>query len=325
MRLFALLLAISACTTEMPEEVGYGSDFGTPESPVPQEQPYAVTTKIDLGFGATRVAETTADMKAFAQNPAKTLLAQGGPALQSLLTALPSSLEDRLEGWLNTEIDKARIAGKTLREFAAEVAASTETSLTQFSLESSLEITPTGATHTLSGLNFRPSGLDIIIPVGGLKADSLSQTTTATLGTYGAVTLGTQRFGLGFGAHVWHGINLASETLYGGDVEVTLAQTLNCRAIAQALATKCLNGVCVGHASDVEGICTAAAGLIVDELAERIAGFQIASFQLVHGTGRLVDNDRNGVGEEIADGTWTADVDVGYGSRTITASFTALD
>lgn len=325
MRLLALLFAVSACTTdEMPEEVGYGSAFGTPESPVPQEQPYAVTTKIDLGFGAPRVAETIADLKSFAVNPAKTLLAQGGPAWQALLTALPTSLDERLEGWLDTEIDKARIAGKTLRQFAAEIAASTETSLTQFTLESSLQITPTSATHTLSGLNFRPSGLDIIIPVGGLKADSLSQTTTTTLDSYGAVTFGTQRFGLGFGAHVWHGINLAAEQLYGGDIEATLTTTLNCTAIAKAVAAKCVNGACVGHANDLEGICASAASLLVDELAERIAGFQITSFQLARGTGRLVDGNRNGVGEEIVDGTWTADVDVGQGPRTITASFTAL-
>ena len=315
----------TGCAEEPAAEPTFGDEFGTPDNPIPQDTAYTVSTRMVVGYEASQVANAVAGLKAMSTNPARALLAAGGgTALAQVYADLNTSLDDRLEGWLNTELDKTRIAGKTLRQLASDLAMITETSLTQFALESNLKITPTGATHILSGINFRPAGLDIVVPIGGLKADSLSSTLQATLGAGGALSLGTQSFGFDFGPHAWHGIGLATDSLYGTDVESAITTALACRTVAQAVAARCYNGACVGHASQLQTICEDAAAAVADGLAEHVTGFQITSFRLMRGTARLVDDNLNGEAERNVDGRWEAEIDVGSGPRAITATFEAL-
>lgn len=321
--LLAALATLAACATEEPVDAAWDDTLGTPNSPVPEDDSYAVVTRLQIGFAPSQLDGALADVRAFAQNPARALLAQGGAPVQALLGVLPMALKDRLEAWLNTELDKAKISGKTLRQFAGDVATITETVLTQFTIESSLTITPAGVTHTLTGLNFRPLGVDIIVPVGGLKADTLMQNTTGTVAEYGALTLGEQRFSLAFGAHAWQGINLATESLFGGDLGAALVGGLDCRTVAQTVASKCYSGVCVGHTTELQAICEAGIDSLVDKLAARVPGFKLDAFSFTHGTGRLVDDNRNGVAERITDGAWDVRVDTGTGVRTIPGTFVA--
>jgi hypothetical protein len=317
---------LGACATEEEvEPVAYDERLGTPESPLPQEDAYRVKSRLDLGFEPAKLAAAVADFEALAGNPARVLLAQGGSGVGELLAALPAALDDRLEGWLNVEIDKQRILGKTPRQFATDIAAFTETTLTQFTLESSLSITPGGVVHSLMGLNFRPSGLDIIIPIGGLKADALTQRTEVEVGTGGALWLGEQRFNLAFGTHAWQGLNLASSTLYGTDLATALDDALGCPAVATAVATRCYNGTCVGHASQLQAICERAASTIVTQLSERITAFELAGIHFVQGTATLVDTNRNGVAETISGGAWAIEVDLGAGPRAATGTFLAQE
>lgn len=321
----ALLGALAACATEEPVEVGYGDELGTPDNPVPDADAYAVTTRLAPGFDAAAITATVADIKAFAANPGRALLTLGGgPTLQELYTALPVALEDRLEGWLNTEIDKLRIGTRTARQASTDIASIVEVSLAQFTLESELTITPTGATHILNNLNFRPAGLDIVVPVGGLKADTLSQQTQAQVSAGGALALGEQRFSIAFGSHAWQGINLASTSMFGAPIETTLTTGIDCRVVAQAVAARCYNGTCVGHATQLEAVCRAGTGALVADLAAQVGAFQLGAFRFVRGTGRLVDDNANGEAERIVDGTWQAEVDIGTGMKTVNATFEAL-
>ncbi len=321
--LLAALATLTACVAEEPTEAAWDETLGTPESPIPEDDSYSVVSRLQVGFPASQVDAALADLRAVAQNPARALLTQGGSQVQALYGVLSQSLKDRLEGWINTEIDKARIGGKTLRQFAGDVATITETVLTQFTIESSLTIAPTGVTHTLTGLNFRPLGVDIIVPVGGLKADTLMQSTTGTVAELGSLTLGEQRFSLAFGSHAWQGINLATESLFGGDLGAALVGGIDCRSVAQTVATRCYSGVCVGHATEVQAICEAGMDALVDELAAHMPGFKLDAFTFARGTGRLVDDNRNGVAERIVDGAWDVQVDIGGGVRTVPGTFIA--
>ena len=319
-----LISGVAGCATEETAPT-YGDGLGTPENPIPNDDSYNVASRINFTSEMPQVQTALADLRAFATNPAHALLTQAAPlpALAELYAALSTSLKDRLEGWINTEIDKVRIDGKTMREYASEMSGVAETSLTQFVLRSSLTMSPLGVMHSLTEINFTPFALDIVVPIGGLKADTLTQRTSLEVSEGGALELGEQKFGLGFGSHAWQAINLASTTLFGSDLHTSLVTALDCRTIANAVATKCYGTSCVGHATQLQAACEGAAEAIITKLRERIPAFKLDVYKFVEGTARLVDDNGDGMADRIIEGTWDTEIDLGQGPRAVAATFTA--
>lgn len=325
-----LLTGLAACATDPGDgaEPTYGEGLGTPADPIPHDGvTYAVRTTIELPLATTspEVATASANLRAFAQSPAKTLIAvakSGGVTeLAQLMSALPSSLSTRLEGWLDTELDKLRIGTRTVRQLAVDLAGFTETSLTRFGLDSTLTFSPAKTIHTLGGVTFRLAGFEVVVPLGGLKADSIGQAPAVTVGTGGSITFGDHEFGFAFGDHAWHGINLASEAAIGATVETALVTAIDCRALAQAIATKCYSGACVGHAPQLEAVCAGALDLVASTLAEHVLAFQLDGLQHLSGSARLVDDNGDGLANRIDGGVWTSSSSVGptHGVFTATA------
>jgi hypothetical protein len=324
----ALVTLLTGCAAEEQEPVTFGEGLGTPENPVPySDEAYEVTSRIDFtasGDIPAPVAAAVSTLQAFAQNPAKTLLANASAtAVQQLRSQLSSTLNSQLETWINAEIDKRRIATKTLRQYATDLAAITRTAVTQFYLPSTLIMTPTKTTHLLGGLNFRPLSVDIVVSVGGLTGDALTQYPALTVAEAGALSLGAHKFGLAFGAHAWTGINLASQTLYANAVEPAFVSGIQCQSLATAVAARCSSSVCVGHATELRAICEGGAAAIVAALREPIEDLKLDLFRFATGSARLVDENNDGIAERIDDGMWQAELDFGSGVRASTATFTA--
>ena len=324
MRRLALVLVLAAgCATE-DAPGGYPIDLGTPESPIPGTSAYRVTSRIAIPLGVPDVALAIADLRAFSQHGGQVLLAQstGTPARQALDT-LPSSLRTNLALWIDTELDKLKIESLTVRQATAQIATIAETVTTEFTVESSLTISPAGATHSLRNLNFTPLNLDVLIPVGGLNADKITQHTTATIAQGGALALGDQKFGIGFGSHAWQAINLTTTRLYGGDLSIL--QNINCDAVAQKVAARCVSGTCVGHTAELLTVCQQGMMSLVARLREELAPVEMDTFRFVTGSARLVDTTGDGVADKISDGRWDAETDAGMGLRKTSVAFTALE
>src|SRR6185503_9572922 len=98
------------------------------------------------------------------------------------------------------------IASKTVRQFATDVAAFTETVLTTFGIDRTVTFAPPRTTHTIKGLVFRLAGFEVVVPLGGLNGDSIGQEPDATVGAGGALTLGAHEFRIAFADHAWQGI-----------------------------------------------------------------------------------------------------------------------
>jgi len=328
----ALIAALGACGTSAPDDHGYGDGFGTPENPVPADdsRPYAVTSTIDFTVEQVlppQIELAVQTLRAFADNPARTLVTladeAGVPAVQDLYNAIPSILRDKLEDWINGEIAKIKINGKTLPEYAGELAAYAETALTQFALDSSMTIKPGVATHTLTGIDFSPAGLSFKVPISGLAADVLTQEPSIQVAEGGALSVGDQHFGLAYGEYAWQGINLASTSVFGGDVRTTLGKAVNCTSLAHAIASKCVLSVCVGHEDLIDGICEGGLDALVAQVHDRLAEFKLDVFRFITGEARLVDDDQDGVADRIVDGTWDAEMNLGLGLRKAPATFSA--
>jgi hypothetical protein len=321
-----LVTGLGACEATEPEP-GYGEGLGTPENPVPEDDAaYHVMSKIGATDTTipTDVTSIVVTLRAFSQQPAHTLIGvaktANDPAVAQLYSALSSSLASQLEGWIDTELNKVMLSGKPLRQVAGEVAGFTETALTKFGLDSTLTFTPTKTTHLLTGLAFRLGGYEIVVPVGGLAADSLTQHPALTIGTGGTMTLGDQKFGLGFGDHAWHGINLASKSAFGTDVTTAIEDTLDCGALAQTIAAKCYGGSCVGHPDLLDAICERSLDMIVTELAARVVAFDLDELRYVSGTAHMIDDNYDGLADRIENGVWDSEMN----ARRAPATFTAL-
>jgi hypothetical protein len=314
---------LTACATDE-EPPSYGEGLGTPDDPIPfSDESYDVITIINFPPAGVPVASVVATLEAFAQNPAKTLLANANQAdVQRLRSRLPSTLNNQLETWINAEIDKQRVATKTPRQLATDLAAITTSALTKLYLPSTLIMTPAKTTHLLAGLNFRPLTVDIVVPIGGLTGDVIKRNPSLVVGEGGALSLGAHEFGLAYGQHALQGINLASSTLYGGTVQSTLASATSCAALATAVAARCLSGTCVGQASELRAICEAGSVAIAASLSNSVSAVELDVFRFA-GSARLVDDNGDGLAERIVEGSWQAELDFGSGVHSVTAAFTA--
>jgi hypothetical protein len=262
----------------------------------------------------------------FSTAPAHTLIdlaeAAGVPAVSELRAALPDSLESRLEGWIDDQIEAVKINGVPVTQVAGELAALAETALTQFAVESTLDVTGVRATHRLSKLDFAPAGLDVQLPVGVLPGDIISAETTAACGD-GALALGDHRFGLPYGRYAWQAIEATVTAQYGAGMRALLGTAVNCPAVADTIASKCILGVCVGHEAQLLQLCERGLDEVVGRAQAKLESLRFDAIRHEAGTASLADVAVNGTAARLAGGIWTAQIDASQGLRPVPATFTA--
>lgn len=331
-----LSLLLGACgTSETGTGTGDGTDdwgdgLGTPENPVPAKTgPYAMVNKVDFTVEQivpAQVELVVATLRDFSTNPAHALISiadrAGVPAASTIYSLIPGAIKSRFEGWINTEVAKAKVNGKPITEYAGDVAKLFEYALTDFVVDSELTIDSTeGVTHRLTALDLRPTGIDFVLPIGGLAGDVLTQTPTISIAEGGSIVFGEQHFGLNYGEYAWQAIEGVTMAAFGTTIKGTLLTAMNCPAIAQAVADKCVLGVCVGHETEIRNVCVGGISAIVDFVHDQIAAHRIEALHFASGGARLVDDDADGVGDRIVDGDWDAEMNFGLGLRHTNATF----
>src|SRR3954469_3256174 len=144
----------------------FDGEHGTPENPVPAKTgPYSVTNKIDFTVEAIlppQIELVVTTLREMETNPAHALISiadrAGVPAVGALYGAIPGVLKDKLEGWINAEINKVQIKGKPIGAYCGQIAQLAEYALTDFAVDSELEIAGGTATHRLTALDLTPTG-----------------------------------------------------------------------------------------------------------------------------------------------------------------------
>ncbi|MFT3695295.1 MAG: hypothetical protein QM831_19335 [Kofleriaceae bacterium] len=341
MKLAIASVLVAACTSSpssMDPGTPSGGDSDNPwgdgsqDNPVPQNPdkgPYAIQSKVDLTVEAIlpqQAEAVVAALRDFSTNPAHALITladqAGVPAVATLYSVIPGVIKDKLEGWVADEINKVKILGKPITEYAGDLAALADTALSNFSLDSNFLLAPNQATHTLTMLDLSPTGLDIKVPFTGLVADILTQTPDVTLNEGGNLAIGDEHFGLNYGEYAWQGINAIVKANTGSDIHDTLSNAMNCPHLAQQVASKCVLGVCVGHESELESICQGGVDALVNTVHAKFSDLRIDVFHFASGETRLVDDDGDGVADRMTEGTWDAEMNLGMGLRHTPATFT---
>jgi hypothetical protein len=329
MKSLLALSLVAGCTTS----ISSGHDLGTPDNPLPEngdQDPYLVTSNVDLSVEAVLPAQAeavVATLREFSMNPAHALIdlatRAGVPAIGQIYGVIPSVLTNQLEGWINGEINKIQVGGKPITEWAGDMAALFDTALTKFNVASTLAVNDTMATHTLTSIDFSPSGIDFQVSLAGLPNIVVTQQTSIMVDQGGALALGEQHFGLNYGDFAWTAVNSEITTLFGGDLRTTIGKAVNCTNVAHVVASKCVLAACVGHESQLDQICEGGLDELVNQLHSQMQSFNQDAFEVASGTGKLVDDNADGIGDRITGGTWDAQMNLGMGLRHTPATFTA--
>jgi len=319
------LLAGCALSTISCADDGDDVPSGASTAPVVAAGVYQVRSTIDVTVEAVLPApaeELVVTLRDFSVHPGHTLIdladQAGVPAVSELRALLPDLLESRLDGWLDDEIAKVRIDGVPATQLAGSAAALAESALTRFELDSELQIDGEGATHRLTGLDFVPAGLDARLAFDVEIAAPVSATSRG-----GMLSIGDHRFGLPYGEYIWRATDAAIAQQFGSGIRAALGSAVDCPRFAQAIANKCVLGVCVGHASLLDELCERGLDEVVGIAHDDVADLRFDVLHFAAGSARLSDASENGIAGSLTEGVWTAEINAGFGVRHVPASFQA--
>ena len=307
---------------------GSGSGSGASTS-VDASGPYKVRSAIDLTVELllpTPAADMVTTLRDFSQHPAETLfdLAEdaGVPAVGTIRDALPSYLEDKLYGWIDGEIAGLTINGVPVTQVAGGIATLAETAFSQFAIDSELDVAGTSSTHTLKTIDLSPTGINRTYALDAIPSVITTATPSCSVAK-NTLAIGDHTYGLPYGEIVWQAVNDEMIEDHGMDVRGLLGAAVNCPAIAQHVASKCLYSVCVGHAAELTSICERGLDEVVERAHAKVSAMRIDALHLAMGSANVVDADHDGTADRLDAGVWTAELNAGLGLRHVPATFTA--
>jgi hypothetical protein len=131
------------------------------------------------------------------------------------------------------------------------------------------------------------------------------------------VTIGLHAFGLRYGEYAFAALQQQLKRRYGGDLQDTLGRAVDCEAVANKVASRCVLGLCVGRAGTVGPLCVMGLYLAAAEVDKR--------FTAVHFDLLALDEGKAGLaGGLLGGGEWQARIDFGAGPRTVPARFESV-
>lgn len=247
----------------------------------------------------------------------------GIPAADILFDALPSSISGKVTGWMSDAIDSSAEL-QTLIAWSQVVLAEVELSST-LAVGALDEEEHAIASHTLDALHFQLDGraieqsiptIEEIPGAGHVELDVWIDRDDE--GRH--MVLGEQTFGLLLGEAAYRAFESAVEARYGQDMRGLLGSSMNCPAMAAEVADKCVLGVCVGHATELENLCEAALDEAVEMIHDQFSALDTELLRLSSGSALVVENP-SAAGTLLEEGQWDASAEFGLGLRDIAGSF----
>jgi hypothetical protein len=322
MKILLAFSLLAGCALPQTSDGGDGDDDTTA---IVASGAYQVRSTIDVTAEAVLPApaeELVVTLRDFSVHPGHTLIdladQAGVPAVSELRALLPDVLESRLDGWLDDEIAKLRIDGVPVTQLAGQAAALAETALTRFELDSELQLDGDHATHRLTAIDLVPAGLATRLALEVEISAEAPMTSRA-----GQLSIGDHRFGLAYGDYLWRAVDAEIAARFGGGIRATLGRAVDCPRLAQTIANKCVLGVCVGHATQLDELCERGLDEVVGIAQDNIAELRFDVLHFQAGSARLVDSSGDGVADALANGVWTAEINAGFGLRHAPATFAA--
>jgi hypothetical protein len=259
-------------------------------------------------------------LRQFQTSPGNALLdlaeEAGVPALQQIRDDLPDWLEDKLIDWIDD-----RLLATGLPGVASDLVIIADSAFGHVELGSRLTISsPRHELETIAVVvdNHRVEAAVEALPE---DADALGLAATPALTANDlSLTIGEHAFGLRVGSLMWTALENAVHTGWGTDIQTVLSNAVGCPQMSAWLADQCMWNYCVGHEAELNQICDGAVAKGVEKLREQFtsADFDAVVFHAGQASGTDADGD---LIAETLTGTWTAEIDMGAGLRSVPASF----
>jgi hypothetical protein len=335
----------------------FGKEGGVPDGPVvtdaglgtgdavaPQSAPlygaFAVRSPFDISASAAApgpVRDAIGLVHVFVEDPGAAIInyadQAGVPAAAALRAALPSTLMNRLTGWMNTYIKSAGSNGVVPYDRLVWLDDTVRTLLLYWTLESRL-VLPVGATgnHTPRTLIFTdPSGTPLAYPVDPALLTPATNVTSLLSWPGGATgpvtaTISDHAFSLLFGRYALPALDAILLARYGTpNLTAYLSDAVGCADLADYVGSQCVSIVCVGHESDLTDLCEGGLAEGARQIEAEIQSIDFQSIRFQRGTatalGAEVGGPQNISG--LQNGTWTVTVDFGNGPQPANATFSA--
>lgn len=326
----AVLVAslLPACGA-LPHTQRSSNSGGLDDEPLePLSTNYALTNHFSITSASLAPKPAYELLSVLSESPGKTLVAlasaAGVPAAETLFDALPNSLESRLGGWMGDAIDEQGISElRTLVEWSQLVLADVEVhSVLELELEAEAE-TLRRASHVLTNFAFHVGDrvIEESVPeVPGIPGAGRASVDVSTRmeGDATYLEMGEHQFGLLFGQAAYKAFESLVQSRYGTNVRGVLGGAIDCPAVASSVASKCVLGICVGHADLVEGLCNGALDSAAAQLEEQFAVLDAEVLVLERGVATVVFTKS---GSELREGRWSARAQLGQGLRELPATF----
>ncbi len=280
-------------------------------------------------------------------NPAKAIIdvlqANNVPIVSTVLGYLPTVLRDSFEGFINDTVFAALFANAPVTKSIASLIEDIAKMTTQFEVVSSLHLPPasdTGSstgTHALRGVAFTVVGKRTVFEAPSLltgltRADHVDASLVHIVERSptvenGRLNLNDHAFGVPIGGYVNQAIDaLAQASLGAPTLREALGKMLDCKAIGEAVANRCVGPVCVGHSASIEEMCASGLDAIASQVKSRMEGLNLNVVHLKSGEAQMWDAPTalgalDGKIDRIDNGTWAAALNVSKGEHPVVASF----
>jgi hypothetical protein len=319
-----------------------GVPIGPDGKPIPPKLDgrYELSNQIDLttvGVFPDQVNAILTDLSNFKEHPTGTMVdllnAAHVPVVGDVLNVIPSLIRDQVFKFMDDHLVKALYKNVPFAQHVTAMLDDLGSLATKFEIVSSLDVPPVDAignaqgTHVLTGVAFSwddkrhvvdgPSVLvqfeSKSVKVNAVPLEKLN----AELET-GRLEVEDHTFAIPIGSFaVFAADKLAQDKLGAKDLRDGIGKFVDCHAIGQAVANECVGvgpaHVCVGHASDIEKLCTAGLDILVATTKDGIKKLDIPALHLKSGTAKMWDapadkGPMDAIVDRIDDGFWTAGI-----------------
>ncbi len=266
---------------------------------------YELTTTYDLTQSEILpdlAGDVLGSLTGLQEDPAGTIVdllqAANVPVVSTVLGLLPGILRDQVTNWINEYVFDHLYEGVPVTQEIAGWVDDIATGLTQFQVISQLElgtIDEAGNTigrHRLSALRFQMHGASQTVDTPEL-IDQLTMAEDVSvnisfIGEQGTMDVGDHGFNLPIGDFAVVALNAALQSQLGvANLSEALGQVIDCQGLAHSVADKCVAFVCVGHETELTGLCEAGLSQVAHVVEDRLSSIGMASIHLAAGSAQV--------------------------------------
>lgn len=346
-------------TGESAGDVQYGPD-GMPVGPDgeplgPQlDGVYELSSAFDLttaGLLPDVMNDTLRALSNFREEPSQTIVdlmdAANVPLVPKVLNSIPAGIRGFVLGYIDEHVFGALYKSFPVTERITGMLDDLASIVTKFELVTSLDLPQSNsigdvwATHEISGVGFRWDETRHVVRAPELLSDLVRQRVDGNVVALekrspelesGRLLLGDHTFSVPVGSFALYAVDEFVKDKFGANnLRDVVGTWVNCKKLAANVAARCVGAgaakVCVGHAAELEQVCSVGLDLLVGAVRGGIKKLDIPFLNLQDGFARMWDAPEPGgkldaVVDRIDNGFWTAFIRVKKEDRPVVATFT---